>query len=290
MTVDVGQVERFSRCFSQEEFDRFAALSGDDNPIHVDPAFSANTTFGATVAHGMLLYSAVSSVLGTRLPGPGTLQLEQELMFPSPTYAGEEITVQVEVTAVWPTDGLAALTTVVLRPDENVGLQGRTLVWLPGMPSYNGPSPDPRASTPTPSSPFKGLDVGQQAETQRTFTPQDLDEYADLTGDTNPIFTEATYAQQQGLAGTVIPGSLLGGLFSYLLGTQLPGRGTNYLKQRLVYPEPAYPGERLTATVEIIRLRPTKELVNLRTICTKSAGEMVCAGEALVLVRDVEGR
>ncbi len=62
--MQVGQVESVNRVFSQTDFDRFAALSGDDNPIHVDAEFSARTRFGRTVAHGMLLYSIACSVLG----------------------------------------------------------------------------------------------------------------------------------------------------------------------------------------------------------------------------------
>ena len=75
-------------------------------------------------------------------------------------------------------------------------------------------------------------------------------------------------------------------MFSDLLGTKLPGRGTNWLKQSLRFPAPAFPGEPITATVEIIRLRPDKDLVNLRTVCANAAG-VVCEGEALVLVKDL---
>ena len=57
------------RIFSQRDFDRFAILSGDDNPIHVDPKFASRTRFGRTVAHGMFLYSHVCAVLGAALPG-----------------------------------------------------------------------------------------------------------------------------------------------------------------------------------------------------------------------------
>ena len=79
----------------------------------------------------------------------------------------------------------------------------------------------------------------------------------------------------------------MAGQFSYLLGTRLPGQGTNYLKQRLQFPSPAYVGERIDCSVRIVRIREEKELVNLSTICANPAGETVCHGEALVLVRDV---
>ena len=286
-SLQVGQGESIRRTFSQSDFDRFAALSGDDNPIHIDPAFSARTKFGRTVAHGMFLYSTVCGLLGARLPGPGTVQIEQELMFPTATPTGEEIEIRVEVTAVQPTESLAELDTTVIRPDGNNGLQGRTLVSLPhalGGLAFGSPIP---ASPSVDSQPFKGMELGQSAGTARIFSTADLDEYADLTGDINPITTDEGYARSLGLEARLVPGGLLGGLFSYLLGTRLPGPGTNYLKQRLRFPNPAYAGQELGARVEIVRLRPEKQLVNLGTTCTDPSGRIVCHGEALVLVSDV---
>ena len=122
---------------------------------------------------------------------------------------------------------------------------------------------------------MKNLEIGQAATMKRTFTPNDLAEYASLAG----IAARDT---------RVVPGPLLGGMISCLLGTQLPGRGTNWMKQRLEYPASAFVGEEITATVQVIRLRPEKELVNLRTICANPRGEIVCQGEALVLVKDLE--
>lgn len=75
------------RSFSQADFDRFARLSGDNNPIHVDPAFSARTRFGRTVAHGLLLCSVLRGLTEQLVPG-GRL-IDQTVMFPAPTYAGE---------------------------------------------------------------------------------------------------------------------------------------------------------------------------------------------------------
>jgi 3-hydroxybutyryl-CoA dehydratase len=84
------------------------------------------------------------------------------------------------------------------------------------------------------------------------------------------------------------PVPLLAGMISDLLGTRLPGRGTNWLKQQLSYPAVAAVGEGVTAVVTITRLRPEKDLVNLRTTCTNQVGTVVCEGEALVYVRDLE--
>lgn len=290
--IQIGQTASVKRTFTQSDFDRFAALSGDDNPIHVDPGFAARAKFGRTVAHGMFLYSVVCGVLSSRLPGPGALQIEQELMFPSATPTGEEVEIRVEVTEVQPAEATADLTTLVLHPDGTPGLQGRTRLHLPdpstllrtGFPNTQYPIPNTHFSD---SHSFKSMTPGQRATTHRTFTAADLAEYANLTGDHNPLYVKPKYAQKLGLDGALVPGGLLGGLFSYLLGTELPGRGTNYLKQRLYFPAPAYVDGKLAVSVEITRIRPDKQLVNLSTVCTDPADNVVCYGEALVLVSDV---
>lgn len=75
------------RVLTQSDFDAFAELSGDDNPIHVDEAFSAQTRFGRMVSHGMLLATILRGLLDQLVPG--ARQVEQKLMFPSPTYTGD---------------------------------------------------------------------------------------------------------------------------------------------------------------------------------------------------------
>jgi len=290
--LQVGQTVTVKRTFTQVDFDRFAALSGDDNPIHVDPAFSARTKFGRTVCHGMLLYSAICQVLGERLPGPGALQLEQSLMFPSPTFTGEEMSIRLEVLSLGAGgdtgagDGTAVIETTISHGDGRLACQGQCTVGRDIKLLGQGQQ-DEANGRPSEAATFKGLKIGQKALISRIFSEQDLAEYVDLTGDRNPLFNDVPYAQQAGLQGPMIPGGLLGGLFSYLLGTELPGRGTNWLKQRLVFLRPAYPGQQITAQVEIIRLRPQKELVNLRTRCLNQFGQMVCTGESLVLVSDL---
>lgn len=118
------------RRFRQSDFDEFAAISGDDNPIHVDPAFAANTHFGRTVSHGMLLYGCLCAAIGDHLPG--ARQLEQELMFPTGTPTDEDVEIQLEVTGVDVEQGTVELDTRVVRTGGELGLEGRTVLALDG--------------------------------------------------------------------------------------------------------------------------------------------------------------
>jgi acyl dehydratase len=80
---------RCDRSFTQDDFDRFARLSGDANPIHVDPRFAAATRFGRTVAHGMLLVTVLRGLVERLAPG-GRI-VDQAVMFPAPTFCGEPL-------------------------------------------------------------------------------------------------------------------------------------------------------------------------------------------------------
>jgi len=293
MVIRTGHVETMKRTFSQQDFDRFAELSRDTNPIHVDPVFSARTRFGNTVAHGMMLYSTICSVLGGRIPGPGTTQIKQELMFKHPTYTQTEVTVRLEVMDVHPQNMTAEIDTKIRLPNGNDACIGKTLVCLPGGTSgFPGNDQSFMASGQVLETigvdTLKHLKLGQKATTLRTFTAADLAEYADLTGDSNPLFTDEKFAQQAGFDRCIIPGPLLSGIFSDLLGTRLPGRGTNWLKQTVYFPAPAYVDDDIFASVKIVRLRPEKELVNLLDTCTNSSGQLVCQAQSLVLVKDLE--
>jgi acyl dehydratase len=289
MEFEVGHLETFKRSFSQEDFDRFADLTGDNNPIHVDPEFSARTHFGKTVAHGMLLYSTICRVLSTQYPGSGLLQIKQDMMFQNPTFADTEIAVKIAVTNVNLNDKRAEIRTEISLPDGKLACDGDTMIHWPGW-KGGFPGIDERMASGGESGArrLKRLELGQNASAKRTFRAESLAEYSDLTGDTNPLFSDGDYARQAGFRDRIIPGPLLSGMFSGLLGTRLPGRGTNWLKQKLHFPAPAYVGDEISATVEIIRLRPEKDLVNLRGTCINSNGELVCQAQSLVLVKDIE--
>lgn len=126
MRLTVGHTITETRVFAQADFDEFARLSGDDNPIHVDPAFAARTGFGRTVAHGMLLYGTICGLLSQHFPG--AVQLEQNFMFPAPTYADEAMTVRVEVTAVDSETGQIRLKTTITNPDGQLTCDGATIL------------------------------------------------------------------------------------------------------------------------------------------------------------------
>lgn len=118
------------------------------------------------------------------------------------------------------------------------------------------------------------MKVGDRARITRVYRPDDVAGLAALAG-------------LGGTAGDTVPEPLIGALFSRLLGRELPGFGTNYLKQEMRFLRPARLGEPVTATVEITRIRPDKHLVDLATTCTAAGGAVLCEGRALVLVKDV---
>lgn len=287
--LKLGQGAVLKKTFTQEHFDRFAELTGDHNPIHVDQEFAARTPFGKTVAHGMLLYGLISSILGTRLPGPGTVQLRQELSFFNPTFAGDEVTFLAWVTER--NEPRVTLSTIAAKQDGTIACQGQTVVLLPGA-AFSGEQWSPAPPTidgggehaSTKDARALGLEIGQKAAIKRVFTSEDLRARAELVGDANPMFIDGQQADASGRE-PLIPGDLLGGMISHLLGMKLPGPGTNWLKQTLVFPAQAQVGEEIIATVEVSRVRPDTKLVNLITTCTGPGGRMVCGGEALVLFR-----
>ena len=118
------------------------------------------------------------------------------------------------------------------------------------------------------------MKLGDNAQTTRTFSDRDLRDYIRLSGHET--------------AGDRIPEPMIGALFSYLLGMRLPGLGTNYLKQETRYESAAATGEALTARVEITRLRPEKQLVDLATTCYRADGSVVASGRALVYVGELQ--
>lgn len=94
--LKTGQKARMRKTFSREDVLRFAELTGDLNGLHVSETFAEKQWFGKPVVHGMLVGSLLSSLMGMKLPGPGTILAREEMDFLKPVFYGDEITAQVE--------------------------------------------------------------------------------------------------------------------------------------------------------------------------------------------------
>jgi phosphate acetyltransferase len=97
--ISIGDAARLERTLSAEDILLFAAVSGDVNPAHVDPEYADGTRFHGVVAHGMWGAALLSALIGTQLPGPGTIYLSQSLNFLAPVRVGDTLTVGVTVSA-----------------------------------------------------------------------------------------------------------------------------------------------------------------------------------------------
>lgn len=97
MYFEKGEHAAITRRVTVSDVEAFARLSGDDNPVHLDEAFAAASRFKRRIAHGLLSVSYISAVLGSRLPGPGTIYLSQSISFRAPVFLNDVITATVTV-------------------------------------------------------------------------------------------------------------------------------------------------------------------------------------------------
>lgn len=110
--LSVGQSASFGKTITEADILLFAGVSGDTNPVHINAEAAAASMFKERIAHGMLSASLISTVLGTRLPGPGTIYLGQNLKFRAPVKIGETVTATVTITALDPAKKRVTLNTV----------------------------------------------------------------------------------------------------------------------------------------------------------------------------------
>lgn len=132
--------------------------------------------------------------------------------------------------------------------------------------------------------PFPDFLLGQAAEVSRTISAADIEAFAQLTGDDNPVHLDEAFAAQTQFGGRIAHGMLSAGLISAVLGTKLPGPGAIYLGQSLRFMAPVRPGDTITARVEVIELLPEKRRIRLQTTCTNQAGVTVIHGDAQLLL------
>lgn len=125
---EVGQKISSSVTYSTEMVEKFAELSGDKNPVHLDFEFASKSIFKNKIVHGILVSSQISALIANELPGPGSIYLNQELKFISPVYHGDEIICVVEVTDIIEAKNIVILSTICKQTDGKEVIIGKATI------------------------------------------------------------------------------------------------------------------------------------------------------------------
>ena len=126
----VGQTASLGKTITEADILLFSAVSTDTNPVHLNAEAARESVFGERVAHGMLSAGLISAVLGTRLPGPGTIYMGQTLRFRAPVKIGDTVTATAEITALDPAKKRATLKTTCSVAGKTV-IEGEATVQVP---------------------------------------------------------------------------------------------------------------------------------------------------------------
>mgnify|MGYP001661652244 CR=1 FL=1 len=129
--LEVGQKASFTKTVTEADVYNYAGVSGDFNPAHMNEEYAKNTAFKTRIAHGMLSAGFISAVLGTKLPGPGTIYLNQDLRFTKPVHFGDTITATITVEELIKEKNRGILKTVCTNQDGDVVVEGTAKVMPP---------------------------------------------------------------------------------------------------------------------------------------------------------------
>lgn len=132
--------------------------------------------------------------------------------------------------------------------------------------------------------------VGEQASFTKTVTEDDVNTFAELIGDFNPLHVDEEYARKSRFGSRIAHGAFTSGLISAVLGNELPGPGGIYLSQKIEFLAPVYFGDTITAVGEVISWRPEKRIITLKTDAYNQEQKQVATGEAMLLVEPVGSR
>ena len=129
-TFTIGEKASLSQTVSASDVAEFARISGDHNPVHLDDDYARTTRFGGRIAHGMLTAGFISAVLGTKLPGPGGIYLNQTLKFTAPVRIGDTITATAEITAYREDKRIVTLKTDCVNQSGELVLSGEAVLLM----------------------------------------------------------------------------------------------------------------------------------------------------------------
>jgi 3-hydroxybutyryl-CoA dehydratase len=132
--IEVGDSDKFSKTVTDSDIYLFAGVSGDVNPAHIDEEYAKGTFFKTRIAHGILSAGFISAVIGTRLPGPGSVYMQQTLSFLAPVHIGDTITATATVIEKIEQKKRVRLKTVCTNQDGVTTLEGEALVSPPRPP------------------------------------------------------------------------------------------------------------------------------------------------------------
>lgn len=128
--LSLGQSAETTRVVTANDVEAFAAVSGDTNPVHLDEDYAKTTTFQTRIAHGMLSGAYISAVIGTKLPGPGSIYLSQSMRFRRPVKLGDAVVTRVTIQALDEARGHATLATVCQVNGKTV-VDGEAVIMVP---------------------------------------------------------------------------------------------------------------------------------------------------------------
>jgi len=126
--------------------------------------------------------------------------------------------------------------------------------------------------------------IGDSASISKTITDRDIQAFADVTGDQNPVHLDDEYAAKTRFGRRIAHGMLSASLISAVLANELPGAGSVYLGQTLKFVKAVFPGDTVTARVTVTGIRHDKPIITLETVCVNHHNELVLKGEATVLL------
>jgi len=129
--LSVGQSARFSKTITEADIYLYAGVSGDFNPAHVNEEFAKKTFFKTRIAHGMLTASFISTIIGTMLPGPGSIYMRQQVNFLAPVKIGDTVTAIVEVAEILSEKKRVRLKTTCVNQEGTTVVDGEALVSPP---------------------------------------------------------------------------------------------------------------------------------------------------------------
>lgn len=132
--LELGMEASLQKLVTEADINEFAEITGDKNPVHLDPEYAAKTIFKERIAHGMLTASFISAVFGMELPGPGVIYVSQTLNFRAPVKIGQMVTAKVRVVELFPAKRRARFETIC-TVDGKVVLEGEAMLMVPARPA-----------------------------------------------------------------------------------------------------------------------------------------------------------